>query len=123
MKKLLLIFCCIFPLSIFAQEISRSEAEIIAKNFYLEKYQLVKKEKPGKISFKKEQISLKSEQIKPLYIFNNETYNGFVIVSGNKAVYPVLAYSLEEEFNEAEIPSVVKEWLDIYKNKSNTLGS
>jgi hypothetical protein len=83
---------------------------------------LVKKEKPGNISFKKEQISLKSEQIKPLYIFNNETYNGFVIVSGNKAVYPVLAYSLEEEFNEAEIPSVVKEWLDIYKKQIEYLG-
>ncbi len=122
MKKLLLIFCCIFPLSIFAQQISRSEAEIVAKNFYLEKHQLVKKEKPGNISFKKEQIPLKSEQSKSLYVFNNETNNGFVIVSGNKAVYPVLAYSLDDNFNEKEIPPVVNEWLDIYKKQIESFG-
>jgi len=122
MKKILLFICFLFPVCLIAQQVSQSEAETVARNFYLENYQLTKKKPLSIFKFKKEQTTLKNGQSKALYVFNNETNEGFVIVSANKAVYPILAYSLNESFNEKEIPPVVKEWLDGYKEQIETLG-
>ena len=121
MKKIVLIICCFLPINLIAQEVSRTEAEKVARNFYLENHQYTKKEKLTELKFKKEAI-LKSGKAEALYVFNNETNNGFVVVSANKAVYPILAYSLNESFNEKEIPRVVKEWLEGYEKQIKSLG-
>ena len=115
MKKLLLPIFFFLPVCIFAQQVSQGEAELVAKNFFLENHYFTKGSKLKELKFKKELTSSKNEQSKALYIFNNESDKGFVIISGNRAAYPVLAYSLKESFNENKMPPVVKEWLNGYK--------
>ncbi|MDT8309022.1 MAG: C10 family peptidase, partial [Bacteroidales bacterium] len=48
-----------------------------------------------------------------LYIFTFDT-TGFVIISGDDEVYPVLGYSLENTFTAEELPPALQEWLKSY---------
>jgi hypothetical protein len=121
MKKILFIICCVLPISIFAQQVSQSEAEIVAHNFFVENYLFTKGSKPVGVKFKTQQELHKNNQSKTLYIFNNENNKGFVIIAGNKAAHPVLAYSLKENFNEKTTPPAVNEWLDVYRNQIKLL--
>lgn len=50
------------------------------------------------------------------YVFNNDD-NGFVIVSGDDIVIPVLAYSNESAFDPNNIPPSVQKWLEGYKSQ------
>ena len=45
------------------------------------------------------------------YAFNDAQGNGFVLVSGDDCVPPVLAYSTKGTFDEADIPLPMREWL------------
>lgn len=49
------------------------------------------------------------------YIFNSISHDGFIIVSGDDRVMPVLAYSLEGIFNRSDMPPNLKAWLESYK--------
>ena len=49
-----------------------------------------------------------------LYVFNVENENGFVIVSGDDVAVPILGYSSNGSFDENNIPSNLKAWLDEY---------
>ena len=51
------------------------------------------------------------------YIFNTTTPKGFVIISGDDRVIPVLGYSDQEAFNPENIPAHVVSWLEGYKNQ------
>jgi hypothetical protein len=50
------------------------------------------------------------------YVFNIGE-NGYVIVSGDDNVTPILAYSDEVSFNPNNIPPTVAKWLDKYKDE------
>lgn len=64
-----------------------------------------------------ENNSLKSTENNTLfYVFNHED-DGFVIVSGDDAVVPILGYSNEDTFDPQGIPPVVSGWLDGYKQQ------
>ena len=52
--------------------------------------------------------------IQPYYVFNIGENNGFVIVSGDDAAYPVLGYSRKGHFDINNIPDNMKGWLDGY---------
>ena len=51
------------------------------------------------------------------YVFNKGTREGFVIVSGDDQTTPVLGYCDEGEFNYAELPPNMQEWLDGYERQ------
>lgn len=51
-----------------------------------------------------------------LYVFNTNNH-GFVIVSADDRVSPILAYSDEVLFNRNDIPKAVAKWLEQYKNE------
>ncbi|MDD2611852.1 MAG: thiol protease/hemagglutinin PrtT [Bacteroidales bacterium] len=51
------------------------------------------------------------------YVFNAGSNGGFVIVSGDDAVRPILAYSDEGSFPSENIPENVKNWLDYYHHE------
>ena len=52
------------------------------------------------------------------YVFNTGT-QGFVIVSGDDNIIPVLAYSTESFFNANYIPVNIAEWFTSYKDQIN----
>lgn len=49
------------------------------------------------------------------YVFNISNSRGFVIVAGNDAATPILAYSNESSFDPADIPPNAAKWLENYK--------
>lgn len=55
-----------------------------------------------------------SDEIKPYYIFNIGKNEGFVIVSGDDAAYPVLGYSYKGHFDTDNVPENMKMWLEGY---------
>ncbi len=54
-----------------------------------------------------------AEKLIYYYVFNSD--NGFIIISGDDAVYPVLGYSTEGQFNADNQPTNFKKWLENYK--------
>lgn len=50
------------------------------------------------------------------YIYNADT-SGYIIIAGDDAVNPVLAYSTESDFDPANIPPNMAKWLEGYKSQ------
>ena len=50
----------------------------------------------------------------PLYIFNRGEGNGFVIVSGDDCLPPVLGYTEQGDFNAQTLPPTLLEWIEGY---------
>ena len=57
----------------------------------------------------------KPNTLAAFYVFNFSTPHGFVIVSGNDAVSPILAYSTESSFETEHIPANLSWWLKGYE--------
>jgi hypothetical protein len=51
------------------------------------------------------------------YVYNVGSSQGFVIVSGDDVVKPVLGYALQGSFSTTNIPPNVQGWLDLYKKE------
>ena len=51
----------------------------------------------------------------PLYFaFNNLNNQGFIIISGDNAAIPILAYALNGNFNAENMHSSIESWLQTY---------
>lgn len=113
----LLLFCGLLPLFCLAQQRSKSDAIIVAKDFVNSKTF-----EKGTTEIKLQQLSssvslnygLKEER-EAYYIFSADANNaGFVIVSGDERMPAILAYSDEDDFKVNNIPPNVRYWLDCY---------
>ena len=51
------------------------------------------------------------------YVFNTSDDNGFVIVSGEDRVRPVLGYSTESSFTMSDLPENLISWLEGYQKE------
>jgi len=97
MKKLLLLLSiALISINLFAEKVSREDAETVAKNYYFQQYNLFNAPiEFGDIVF----TSVIKETINnevALYVFNME--KGYIIVSAEDAVTPVIAYSWESTY-------------------------
>lgn len=111
MKKLssfFVLFCLV--LSAWAQPVSEQEAANAAAIFFQSK---------GKTNGQCEKIVKDVDGSPLLYIFNAE--NGFVVLSADKRVNPVLAYTEQQRYNEADIVAPAKMWLDHYAQQISDL--
>ncbi len=115
MRKIILftlIFLSLFINSI-AQPVSKKEALSFAKSF------LEHKAKSNiSLSVCKQVNTLSSIHQPAFYIFNVQPH-GFIIVSANKKVKPILAYSLTSNFDTINIPKPINNVLKAY-NKAIT---
>ena len=59
----------------------------------------------------------------PYYIFSSGEGKGFVIVSGDERMAPVLAYSDGGDFDADKVPDNIKAWLSLYEKEYSTLGA
>lgn len=55
-----------------------------------------------------------SNEVQPYYVFNIGNNEGFVVVAGDDAVNPILAYSYEGSFNTDDMPDNVKSLMESY---------
>lgn len=86
-RGILVLLAVLLPLQVLAGNVSPVRAGKVAANFF------ISRGLPDKLNSLS--IPVKSEGDEPYYIFNNASANAFVIVSGDDATVPVLAYSFE----------------------------
>ncbi len=125
MKRILLILLVIGTnLGLLADPVSPEKALTIANNFYQQvangkaltgfKFSIVNTEKMTVIPALNRS---KAEETALFYIFNVNERDGFVIVTADDDVIPILGYSLTGSYNEENQPPALKKLLENYKNQ------
>ena len=104
--------------TVFANPIDPEMAGEIASNFWNSKFLHPKKEhlilqSPTKMAKAGSRINIK-ESDPQYYIYTPENNKGFIIVSGDDALAPVVGYSTEYTDMDSEMPAVLVEWLNEY---------
>ncbi len=107
----------------FAKKVDENTAKLVGQQF------LIGKAVPGQIrnvtdvaltytSFAENPAMGKpADSLVFYYVFNINSTQGFVIVSGDDAVAPILGYSNQKSFDAANIPPHVAAWLKVYKDQ------
>jgi len=124
MKKLLPFLSLILLLGVnvsFAEPVNVVRASLIATNFYVQKRESLHKSTIS-MGLAYECIGKNSNEhkfngITCFYVFNSSDSNGFVIVSGDDKITPVLGYSFNGNFDQANLPPNFREWLNSYKSE------
>ena len=118
MKKALLILLSLITASfVFSEDIPKDLAIKVATNYYFQSVNSLSENK----NIKFEEISLSCiqnpsiDESSFLYIFNVNNDEGFIIVSSNDNVKPILAYSFESEFNIDNISPSQQYLLNYYE--------
>lgn len=132
MKKniLILLFFWVFSPAIYSSPVDSTQAEKLALSFLDTKGLIPETSAYG--GWQKN-ISLRladSDLMSPVppgkksisaapsyYIFNIEDNQGFIIISGDSRVYPVLGYSRGGNFQQNNIPPAFREWLEFYEKE------
>lgn len=116
-KQLLTLLALLIAISSFSNPINEATAKRYAENFWKENR--IMGVRNGKV-FKKKAEEARFVNIatrggySEFYIFNNEIGKGFVIVSADNCVTPILGYSYDNNFVVENMPDNVKGWMDGY---------
>jgi len=112
----IILFIGLFGANSFATEVPKTVAEKVAKNFY---YQHVNQTKS--VDFQSIELSLKSIHQKnaqqTFYAFDVNKNDGFVLVSAQNSVKPVLAYAFKGSFNSDNMHPGQAEMLAWYEDQ------
>ena len=112
MKRIVIAFVCtLATLVAKAESVSRSDAFNTAQQYMLSKGKILNKSRAP-------YRSVRSVAGQPLsayyYVFNAESDNGYVIVSGDDRTPEILGYVDHGSFDEEQIPENMKSWLQLY---------
>jgi hypothetical protein len=124
MKQTLLVFglLTIFGTTIFAKQIDENAAKQVGQNFLSTKTNSQTLKSTNNLTLVLRESSQSSntlasiEQTTFFYVFNAGS-NGFVIVSGDDNVSPILGYSDQGTFDPNNIPQNVAKWFEGYKTE------
>ena len=118
MKRVLtIILTMAFCYSMMGGPIDETTAKQLAQNFWKENN--IMAVKGGKV-YKQKMDEARFVNVaaqhgySAFYIFNNKAGKGYVIMSADDCVAPILGYSYEHNFDDGELPPNLKEWLDGY---------
>lgn len=116
-----------------AKQVTKEEALIIAQKFYQEQCQSknIKRKTISPTNFKLEFIctdsgvttksaslsSTTSDSVAYYYVYNIDSNQGFVIVSGDDRATPILGYSDEGKFIHENMPEHIKAFMNNYKEQ------
>lgn len=119
MKKIILPLFVVFPLFIFAQKISREEIAVASKTIIAERF-------PKEISYEILEIRALPDDTAPMSFLVRLFPYGFVVLSANQSVHPLLAYSFYSSTGEGDINPgfwafVSAKNFEIAKTKENSL--
>ena len=118
MNKLVLSLLLLLPIVVsFANPIDESTAKTIALNFISSKVSVRNMgNDPLKLAYK----AVENATTTCFYVFNLTNSKGFVIVSADDIVEPILGYSTESNYDTTakhSLPIQMTEWLNIYSKK------
>ena len=116
---LFLVFCCI-PFSFFAKNVDVITAEKIAK-FVLTGVDTQTRSNEIDVSliWTGEDVCTRMNNSPAYYVFNKVGGNGFVIVSGDDIIKPILAYSYVNSFHVENMPDNLRAWMAYYREQIN----
>ena len=118
MKFFLSLLILIIGISnVFAKSIDTETAKIVARNFLNipENSNLESVFNTSNISY--DQTSGTTNQQVLFHVFNLPSDQGFIIISGDDNIFPVLGYSLSGKFDENSLPSNFRKWIEGYKKE------
>lgn len=121
-KLLLFVLLFIFGFTTFANQIDENTAKIVGQNFLTKKTNSLKLKNATNFQLVFKSNSENGNQfslIQPttfFYVFNVNN-SGFVIVSGDDKVTPILGYSDQGVFDPNNIPQNVAKWFEGYKKE------
>lgn len=111
MRYLLIVLLSISMVPLWAERIPKETARMVAFHFLQERGAALKND--VSLLCVNERLENRSAEKEPaLYIFNHSEGKGFVIVSGDDRVKPVLGYSLVHNFPQGDLPCNVSAWLE-----------
>jgi hypothetical protein len=123
MKKVTITFCLIFFFALlsFSKQIPPGEAKIAAHNFLIQLKTSIGSSNTLDLIYtsgEKAEISNGSSPSNNyFYVFSIDNDKGFVIISADDRVIPILGYSLENRFETNNIPAHVEDWLQGYNKQ------
>lgn len=100
-----------------AKDVDMATAQLVARNFYLQNTTRIEAEVQLSLAyaFKTPQNVGRVSDGSPIYyVFNVANQGGFVIVSGDDLVIPVLGYSTESQYDAATINPSARKWMENY---------
>ena len=108
------LFCV--PLLSSAQKVNEEDARQKAREFFNQKSKSESHAAKRRVATQKAQAELSlANKDDAYYVFNVGKKDGFIIVSGDERVTPVLGYSDQGEFKNDMIPDGLKDLLNQYK--------
>ena len=111
MKYWLLLLCNFFSLFIFAEEVPLSEARNWAQIFFQNQIGTRAGNVQLDMVWDGEDIHSRGNEQPTFYVFNRTDSKGFVIVSGEDLVNPLIGYSFTNEFKIEDLPENIRHWL------------
>ena len=117
MKSLLVIILLYFPFlgRIIAQQVSRTDAEKVACNFFYERINQHQSTRMNQISVMN-YFTIGGTENPVYYVFNISPV-GYVMVSGYRNVWPVPAYSLTSGYSGSNMPPQFSAWVKQYHDQ------
>jgi len=106
----LILTIIVFAFNLQAKSIKPDDAKKLAKNFYWEQSSEMHYDSINpKICY-----TGSIEKQNTFYVFNFENRKGFVMISADDLVKPVLAYSFKNKFDIDNIPVNARDWFEYY---------
>lgn len=113
MKKLFTLLFVVLGFSVLANPVDRNTAQLAARNQYLNSAPQALRGAGITSSY-----DFKAGSMTAFYVFNFEN-GGWVMVSADDAVTPILAYSFEGDLNPSNLNPEISSFLEGYKNEIN----
>lgn len=117
-KKLyLLIPFILCVLLSWAKDVNEAYAKQVAQNYYRYNTKTDKELTLAYTCTTNHNVGRSSDARPVYYVFNTIDNTGFIIVSGEDLVQPVLGYSTEGAFTPDNLPDAPRKWMDNYKQQ------
>lgn len=108
--KIAVLVCTLFISNVHAETVTQNEAKKLAEIFFNTAYKEVTP--VPKLIWNGRQLTT-DRLFSPFYIFNHQR-GGYVIISGDNKAYPILGYSLKQNFDRSKLTEVENEQLKTF---------
>ena len=128
-KSVFIIFIAVLSIrSAFCSSVDTTVAKLVAKNFYLSMAAVSHQESVRRLALKQIVLEFVHQEFEVAenennsdpyyYVYNVQGNNGFIIVSADDNITPVLAYTFFGKYDvNASLPPAFIDWMDNYKKQ------
>lgn len=120
MKRILLLLLALLPFSLMAESISQDQARELAGQFLQASGFNATRSSALELVWDGLDTQTRSLNDKALcYVFNLSSEKGFVMVSADDCLTPILGYSFENSFDGENVPIALKTWMKDIERQRN----